>query len=444
MSQRQLRKIALKLALVTLRGLIHLKRALTFLFLGINRKLVSLGRWLSRYFLFPLYKLYLFFKKRLAFLIDPITRQLFTFSLGRGLIVIVSLILMAAFIISETKVYAATKYLNGQQSLVFYYVGTESDIDITEDIIEPPPPTRPSPWTTGAVAQFVPFSPGEIPIDEIAGTTLGGVALVQPLFLPGVVFGSGRSKTIYYLVEAGDTFGGMAQKFGVSIETILWANNLTIRSILHPGDVLKILPVSGVAHKVQKGDNIKKIAQLYSSSEDKILEFNHLTDSELIIGEEIIIPDGRVRNTPAVPASLYAVPQRRITAPIPPPSIERESLGFIWPSSSRRITQYFRWRHPGIDIGLPAGNPIYASADGKVELAGWNRGGYGFMILINHRNGIKTRYAHASRLLVAPGEEVVKGQVIGLIGSTGRSSGPHLHFEVIVNGIRSNPLLYVR
>ena len=116
----------------------------------------------------------------------------------------------------------------------------------------------------------------------------------------------------------------------------------------------------------------------------------------------------------------------------------------LWPMISRRVTQYFKWRHAGLDVGDKMGNPIYAAENGVVEYSGWERGGWGNTVMVNHGNGTKTRYSHASKLLVVAGENVKKGQVIALIGSTGRSTGPHLHFGVYVNGRALNPLQYLR
>ena len=119
-------------------------------------------------------------------------------------------------------------------------------------------------------------------------------------------------------------------------------------------------------------------------------------------------------------------------------------LGMLWPATVRRITQYFNWRHRGIDIAGPTGTLIYAALDGMVEISGWNSGGYGYQIVLRHSNGMKTRYAHSSKLFVSVGQKVTKGEVIALMGSTGRSTGSHLHFEVVVGGVRVNPFLYVK
>jgi murein DD-endopeptidase MepM/ murein hydrolase activator NlpD len=117
----------------------------------------------------------------------------------------------------------------------------------------------------------------------------------------------------------------------------------------------------------------------------------------------------------------------------------------IWPTPGRRITQYYSWSHQGLDIGDKIGTPLYAADDGVVIIAqgGWN-GGYGNTILLDHGGGKRTRYGHASKLFVKVGDEVKKGETIAAMGSTGRSTGPHLHFEVLVNGTRYNPLNYIK
>ena len=114
-----------------------------------------------------------------------------------------------------------------------------------------------------------------------------------------------------------------------------------------------------------------------------------------------------------------------------------------WPTAGHNITQYYSWRHTGIDIANKSGTAIYAADAGTVEIVGWNSGGYGNQIIIDHGGGKKTRYAHLSSFGVQAGETVSKGQYIGGMGSTGRSSGSHLHFEVIIDGKRYNPLNYV-
>jgi len=249
-----------------------------------------------------------------------------------------------------------------------------------------------------------------------------------------------RDKILEYTIQQGDTISGIAHKFNISVATILWSNNLSERSILKPGASIKILPTTGVLHKIARGDTIASIAKKYKADANKILSANQLSaESQIKIGQELIIPDG-IRPT----ASSQIASVSKIISPIPSAAQKNTGTRLLWPAGVRRISQYYKWRHPAIDIAGPSGTAIYAAEDGVVEVSGWNAGGYGNYIIINHGNGIKTLYGHASKLYVGKGEKVERGQVIMAMGSTGRSTGPHLHFEVRVSGVKVNPLGYVR
>lgn len=268
--------------------------------------------------------------------------------------------------------------------------------------------------------------------------TQGGTALVKPNI--GTTFDTPkpREKTIEYTVMAGDTVFSIAEEYNVSVNTILWANKLSSRSIIRPGNKLKILPVTGAEHKVVKNETIGLIAIKYNVPETDILEINKLSAAATVqIGQLLIIPDG---------APLYTPPP---VAPQPPSAIVKapyvSGLGLFWPTTCRHITQAFKgWRHSGIDIACNANSPIYAAQDGVVEKAGWSSAGYGYHIIILHNDGKKTLYGHMLKNLeVRAGQTIDKGQLIGHMGSTGHSSGNHLHFEVIVNGTRYNPFNYL-
>ena len=256
-----------------------------------------------------------------------------------------------------------------------------------------------------------------------------------------------RTRVQEYAVSEGDTLGSIARQFGLRTETLLAANGLTVRSILRIGQVLRILPVDGIIYKIRSGDTVSKIAKVYDSDVDKILDMNGLSDgSSLAAGTELVLPDGRLPAPPPAPApKRIATDIKNIF--VPPPSADRGSGAMIWPTAARRISQYFKGRrHTGVDIAGPIGTAIYAADDGVVAIAGWNSGGYGNMVLIDHGGGLYTRYGHASKLLVKAGDTVKKGDVIALIGSTGRSTGPHLHFEVMTGTPhnRKNPFEYVK
>ncbi|HPD07970.1 M23 family metallopeptidase [Patescibacteria group bacterium] len=276
--------------------------------------------------------------------------------------------------------------------------------------------------------------------------TLGPVSLPQ-VNIQGTTSTAPSRAITYYTVKIGDTLSGIAKAFGVSINTIAWQNGLSPNALLRPGDKLTILPVSGVLHKVKAGDSLSKIAKQYGVKTADIIAYNNLSGDKVVIGQSLIIPGGQPPSTLAsqITQAVKSNVQQVFTSAkeTAQKSLTSSGSGMTWPTVGHRITQYYSWRHTGIDIGNKVGTPIYAADSGRVEIAatGWN-GGYGTTIVINHGK-LKTRYGHLSRLYVKAGENVVKGQVIGEMGSTGRSTGSHLHFEVLSGNVRYNPLNYV-
>jgi len=232
-----------------------------------------------------------------------------------------------------------------------------------------------------------------------------------------------------YVVRAGDTLGEIAVMFGVSINTIKWANDLTSTTSVHPGDTLIILPVSGVKRTVVKGDTLKSIAKKYGADADEVATFNGLDSSEpLAIGSQLIIPGAEF--TPSTP--LKKNTPRKISEPYLGGGGSVQFDYYSNPMPGALVTQGIHgWN--GVDLGAPRGTPIRAAADGIVIIArsggGWN-GGYGNYVVITHGNGSQTLYGHMKNLIVSSGQSVSSGQIIGYEGSTGESTGPHLHFEV--------------
>lgn len=270
----------------------------------------------------------------------------------------------------------------------------------------------------------------------------GGVISAQPADPLGIPVLAARTTPEFYVVRPGDTLASIAVRFGVKTSTILWENKLTERSVIRPGDRLNILPTDGVTHIVKKGENVDAIAKRYNGSKEQLLAWNALPpDGQLRVGESLIVPGGR----PPAPS----VAPRRPAAPSGRTVARGSVVGtgtMIWPTDWRVITQYFRWRHSGLDIDGDYNTKIYASDSGVVTHAGWGRtrGGYGIYIDIDHGNGLFTRYGHASKLFVSVGDQVTRGQSIAMVGTTGRSTGTHLHFEVIKNGRKLNPLQFIR
>ena len=247
-----------------------------------------------------------------------------------------------------------------------------------------------------------------------------------------------RDEVFEYEVEGGDTLSTIGEKFQVTVETIRYANDLSDTDSLAVGKKLIILPVSGARHQVKSGDTVESIADKYKVSPQTVIDFNYLNEPfALNIGDRLTVPEATIPR----PSS----PERGSGSPVEPrsfPSGSGESLAgtgqFGWPTDSRQITQYFSYWHPAIDIGQYS--PIYASDAGTVVYAGWSPVGYGYLVEVNHGNGYKTGYAHLSRIDVSVGQTVGKGQVLGMMGATGRAFGVHLHFMVWQNGRFINPL----
>ena len=276
---------------------------------------------------------------------------------------------------------------------------------------------------------------------------IGGSNLTKP-DLVGTQEAKIGSKSIKeYVVAEGDSIGKIATKFNISINTILWANNLAATSYIKPNQKLVIPPISGVLHKIAKGDTVAKIASKYDASQNTILSYNNLEEKGLIAGQTIMVPGGRVIYT-AKPRSTVASSGSKSgtqTYKVDDSTITSSGGKMLWPSSCQRISQYFRgWLHTGVDIACPSGTSIKAAEGGVVSRVQYGRTGYGYNVIINHGNGKQTLYGHMSRIDVEAGDKVAKGQQIGLEGSTGRSTGPHLHFEVRINGSTVNPLSYIR
>lgn len=254
-----------------------------------------------------------------------------------------------------------------------------------------------------------------------------------------------------YVVRPGDTLSEIGQMFGVSVNTIIWANNLSGPSDIHPGDTLIILPVSGVQHTIQKGDTLKSIARRYNADANEIAQYNGLNPAApLPIGTTITIPGGElsVPSTPSPAARKSAVPSKIHSGGIHEPYLGGSGPAlngfFANPVPGGIITQGIHgW--DAVDIGAPVGTPIHAAAAGKVIIArdngAWN-GGYGNYVVVNLDNGVQTLYAHMKRAAVHAGETVGKDQIIGYVGMTGWTTGPHVHFEVrgAANPFRNCPV----
>ena len=313
----------------------------------------------------------------------------------------------------------------------------------TVPLLEPAINLNPSPAVGGGditVADSTALVPADGPSGTIADIS------VQPV----------ASQISVYIVRQDDTLSQIAQMFNVSVNTIVWANDIQ-NGVIQPGQNLVILPITGLRHTVVAGETLATLATKYKSNVHDIAQYNDLTDtSALAVGQVVIIPDGELgATTSAAPATKSSGTSSHATAikKIATGATAEPYLGgsgpalsgyFGWPVNGGIITQGLHgWN--AVDIGAPRGTSIFAAADGIVIVAkdngGWN-GGYGNYVVIQHLNGTQTLYAHASTVLVSPGDQVTQGQTIAKVGATGEATGSHLHFEVrgAINPFASIPV----
>ncbi|MBI4786004.1 MAG: peptidoglycan DD-metalloendopeptidase family protein [Chloroflexi bacterium] len=203
------------------------------------------------------------------------------------------------------------------------------------------------------------------------------------------------------------------------------------------GQSLTILPVNGVYHTVANGETLETIAKKHSADVKALVSFelNQLNPGAgLALGQWLVVPGGK-----------NAIVQKQVRAysGAIPPSAARGTGNFGWPVSGV-ITQKFWAFHQGIDVGAPTGTPVTAADSGFVTFAGFDTTGFGKMILIDHGDGFTTLYGHLDRFAVAAGDSVKKGQLIGRVGNTGNSTGPHLDFRIRQNGVWRNPFGFLK
>ena len=275
--------------------------------------------------------------------------------------------------------------------------------------------------------KFLVESPSFLLVEKSSLRAATPPSLISPQVLGALVAGyepeKAKKAISEYIVESGDTLSSLAARFEISLNTLLWANDLTEKSIIKPGQKLVIPPVSGVIHHVKSGDTLSEIAKTYKGKTEEIVAFNDLSnENDIYIGDILIVPNGVMPPPPAKPQP----------APISVPLVDSQ---FILPVSSPYIiTQGLHW-YNAVDLshsGYACGKPVFAAAGGTVQKTGYDRiaGNY---VRILHPNGVVTFYGHLSVIAAKNGDKVNVGEIIGYIGNTGYTrglTGCHLHFEV--------------
>ncbi|MFH2085307.1 MAG: peptidoglycan DD-metalloendopeptidase family protein [bacterium] len=276
--------------------------------------------------------------------------------------------------------------------------------------------------------------------DSVSGTSTLGVSLDST----GIVTLESEkpwNQVSEYTVKEGDSLSSIAAKFDLSIESLKWANPSINWQKVKPGVVVSVPPVTGVVYKVKPGDTVYSIAKKFQTGAQGIVDFpmNTFSDDEtfaLVAGQTLIIPDG------IMPDEVVSTP--RFANVLTPDAGSVTATGnFAWPAFGT-ISQPFRWYHKGVDIANHGGGVILSADAGTIVVAGWTNVGYGNHIIIDHGNGYQTLYGHLSNIAVVTGQRVNRGTVIGQMGSTGRSTGVHLHFEIRTASGNVDPLGYLK
>lgn len=335
------------------------------------------------------------------------------------------------------------------------------------------PPARPTP-APAEVAAPLPAEPGAGPAASISGPAPSPPARVisAPLPLPGPVPSwpavptpAAPEQTIpaapvpageeaeapvppptpvpepfTYEVEEGDTLAGIAARFGVDVETLVENNDLADPDVVPVGTRLVILPVPGLLYHVTAGDTLSAISERFGIDPAEVLRHNRLESADhIVVGQQLVLPGARLARPGEQWAGAEAGGWQK-------PPETRGTGWLIWPAVGP-ITTYFMevgWTSPrghrGLDIAADYGAPVRAADSGVVVLRDRLVGDWGWYIIVDHGNGMTTLYGHLSAFEVEPGEAVAQGQVIGRVGSTGFSTGPHLHFEVAMGGTLVDPL----
>ena len=407
-----------------------------------------LFRFLFKYVFLFFYDKYLILKKRLNSASTQKSDKILFFFTNRYLLH--ALLLLLGLSVVTSNIMAQESRDNYGQSALIYRLAGIGDLEIIEDVNVLNDDIKNYNYQDTSVyiegSSFV--QDDGIDQDDVftdQDVVVGDLAIIKPDIISTGEAKSTIGRVSEYIVQDGDTISKIARKYGVSVETILWANNLSFSSYVKPGQKLLIPSMSGVVYKVAKGDTLSKISLKYGIAENKIIEANNLADDMLTVGNILLIPGARIIETakPKAVATSKTKTPSKTNYQNDQPVVSSGKM--FWPSSCQRISQYYKgWIHTGVDIACPWGSALRAAEAGRVSRVQYGKTGYGYNVIIDHGGGVQTLYAHMSAIDVSVGDYVARGQIIGAEGSTGRSTGPHVHFEVRINGSYVNPLNYIR
>ncbi|MCX6714280.1 MAG: LysM peptidoglycan-binding domain-containing protein [Candidatus Uhrbacteria bacterium] len=415
-----------------MQGLIVIKRVAKPVFLAIYQPFKTVGFILVKMIGVPAYRGIFFVRRFVNTILLPAKHRFFYLLSNRYTVHALMIILVGIIGITNFQTRDVRAETFGQKSILYSLVSV--DDSETVEVVE------------AGKSVLIPGGPSSYFSDTTLDTRtqFHQNELEQSIVPTQPQIAASRSSVETYVVKDGDTLGRISVRFHLSISTILSANGLTLRSTLRPGDTLKILPSDGIMYTVKRGDTLSKIANAFNIDATEIASANQFFgNASLKIGTEIILPGATQTAAPAAIARKPVSIKDIITnTPIPKPS-GSTSVGWVWPTNWHVITQYFSWKHTGVDIDGDFTTFSMAAHDGVVSYTGW-RNGYGLTVEVDHGNGLKTRYGHNSKIFVSTGDVVVAGQHLAQTGTTGNSTGTHLHFEVILNGKFQNPLSYIR
>ncbi len=239
---------------------------------------------------------------------------------------------------------------------------------------------------------------------------------------------STRTQIFTYVVQPGETLWSIAAQFDLDVETLRWSNPALVRNpdLLSVNQEVVILPVRGAYVTVEPGDTLERLAARWGVAPEDI---SNCSLNNLRLGEE------------PTPGAKLVIPHGRRDVTLAPPG-RAQGYAYAWPIRGY-VTQYYSSRHRAIDLGAPYGAKVYASRAGVCISAAWSQAGYGYLVILKHDDGSRTCYSHLKGAWVGPGQSVARGDLVGEVGSTGNSTGPHVHFEIRIGGVPQNPLDYL-